>query len=177
MKCVVGPHWVPMDPTPASAPEDVLDVGDIFLDPRYDRFLSLPVVRDGRPVGTISRSHVQQVFMSRFGRELQGSKPIAEFMNPAPLVVGLEHSMAEASQYVTRNIAFPITEDFIVTVTEELPGIFVEIGNSSPDIHAKDDAVHVLNQFPVFLFSPGPGRPEAGKFLFKAGDFFLQRFI
>ena len=31
MKCVVGPHWVPMDPTPASAPEDVLDVGDINL--------------------------------------------------------------------------------------------------------------------------------------------------
>ncbi len=93
----------------------VLDVGDIFLDPRYDRFLSLPVVQDGRPVGTISRSHVQQVFMSRFGRELQGNKPIAEFMNPTPLVVGLDHSMAEASQYVTRNIVFPITEDFIVT--------------------------------------------------------------
>ena len=93
----------------------VIDVGDIFLDPRYDRFLSLPVVRDGRPVGTISRSHVQQVFMSRFGRELQGSKPIEQFMNPAPLVVALEHSMAEASQYVTRNISFPITEDFIVT--------------------------------------------------------------
>lgn len=93
----------------------VLDVGDIFLDPRYDRFLSLPVVEDGRPVGTISRSHVQQVFMSRFGRELQGNKPIAEFMNPAPLVVALDQSMAEASQHVTRNIVFPVTEDFIVT--------------------------------------------------------------
>ncbi|MDQ1314370.1 MAG: hypothetical protein QG662_479 [Pseudomonadota bacterium] len=93
----------------------VLDVGDIFLDPRYDRFLSLPVVQDGRPVGTISRSHVQQVFMSRFGRELQGNKPISEFMNPTPLVVALDRSMAEASQYVTRNIVFPITEDFIVT--------------------------------------------------------------
>jgi signal transduction histidine kinase len=93
----------------------VLDVGDIFLDPRYDRFLSLPVVQDGRPVGTISRSHVQQVFMSRFGRELQGNKPIEQFMNPAPLVVALDQSMAEASQYVTSNIVFPITEDFIVT--------------------------------------------------------------
>lgn len=93
----------------------VLDVGDIFLDPRYNRFLSLPVVEDGRPVGTISRSHVQQVFMSRFGRELQGNKPIGKFMNPAPLVVALDQSMAEASQYVTRNIVFPITEDFIVT--------------------------------------------------------------
>jgi signal transduction histidine kinase len=93
----------------------VLDVGDIFLDPRYNRFLSLPVVQDGLPVGTISRSHVQQVFMSRFGRELQGNKPVSEFMNVTPLVVSLGQSMAEASQYVTRNIVFPITEDFIVT--------------------------------------------------------------
>lgn len=93
----------------------VMDIGDIFLDQKYNRFLSLPVVRDGRPVGTISRSHVQQVFMSRFGRELQGNKPIEQIMNPAPLIVSLNQPMEEASQYITRNITFPITEDFIVT--------------------------------------------------------------
>ena len=93
----------------------VVDVGDIFLDQNYNRFLSLPVVRDGRPVGTISRTRVQQVFMSRFGRELQGNKSIEEIMNPTPLIVALGQSMEEASQYVTRNIVFPITEDFIVT--------------------------------------------------------------
>jgi two-component system NtrC family sensor kinase len=93
----------------------VVDVGDIFLDQNYNRFLSLPVVRDGRPVGTISRTRVQQVFMSRFGRELQGNKSIEEIMNPTPLVVALGQSMEEASQYVTRNITFPVTEDFIVT--------------------------------------------------------------
>ena len=93
----------------------VLDVGDIFVDTRYNRFLSLPVVDDGVPVGTISRAHVQQIFMSRFGRELQGNKPVSEFMNTTPLLVRLDQSMAEASQYVTRNIVFPITEDFIVT--------------------------------------------------------------
>jgi signal transduction histidine kinase len=93
----------------------VVDVGDIFLDQNYNRVLSLPVVRDGRPVGTISRTRVQQVFMSRFGRELHGNKSIEEIMNPAPLVVALGQSVEEASQYVTRNIAFPVTEDFIVT--------------------------------------------------------------
>lgn len=93
----------------------VVDVGDIFLDQNYNRFLSLPVVRDGRPVGTISRTRVQQVFMSRFGRELHGNKSIEEIMNLAPLVVALGQSVEEASQYVTRNIAFPVTEDFIVT--------------------------------------------------------------
>jgi len=82
----------------------VVDVGDIFLDPNYNRFLSLPVVQDGRPVGTISRTRVQQVFMSRFGRELQGNKSIEEIMNPAPLIVALGQSMEEASQYVTSSM-------------------------------------------------------------------------
>ncbi|MGE5318829.1 MAG: ATP-binding protein [Hyphomicrobiaceae bacterium] len=99
------------------------DVGDIFLDKNYDRFLSLPVVQDGKPVGIISRSHLQQVFMSRFGRDLQGNKPIEQFMNPAPLVVALDQSMEAASQYVTRNIVFPITEDFIVTNRGEYHGM------------------------------------------------------
>ena len=99
------------------------DVGDLFLDRSYDRFLSLPVVQDGRPVGTISRSHMQQIFMSRFGRDLAGNKPIEQFMNPAPLMVALDQTMEAASQYVTRNIVFPITEDFIVTDGEGYHGM------------------------------------------------------
>lgn len=101
----------------------VVDVGDIFLDKNYDRFLSLPVVDEGRPIGTISRSHVQQIFMSRFGRELHGNKPIAGIMNPAPLIVSLDQPVEEASQYITRNISFPITEDFIVTNDDGYHGV------------------------------------------------------
>ncbi len=93
----------------------IADVGDIFLDRSYDRLLSLPVVSDGHPVGSVSRNQVQQIFMSRFGRELYGGKPIAEIMNTAPLIVSLDQPVEEASQYITRNISFPITEDFIVT--------------------------------------------------------------
>lgn len=101
----------------------VVDVGDIFLDQQYNRFLSLPVVRYGRPVGSISRSLVQQILMSRFGRELQGNKPIGQIMNTAPLIVSLDQPVEEASQYITRNIAFPITEDFIVTASDEYHGV------------------------------------------------------
>ncbi len=101
----------------------VVDVGDIFLDKNYDRFLSLPVVDEGRPVGTISRSHVQQIFMSRFGRELHGNKPIGGIMNPAPLIVSLNQPVEEASRYITRNISFPITEDFIVTDGDGYHGV------------------------------------------------------
>ena len=108
---------------PLAPHHKVGEVGEIFLDERYDRFLSLPVVRDGRPVGTISRSHMQKIFMSRYGRELQGNNPIERFMNPVPLVVPVDHSMEQASHYVTRNISFPITEDFIVSHQDEYHGV------------------------------------------------------
>lgn len=101
----------------------VVEVGDIFLDRHYDRFLSLPVVENGRPVGTISRSRVQQIFMSRYGRELYGNKPIAGVMNPSPLIISLDQPVEEASQYITRNISFPITEDFIVTDGDGYHGV------------------------------------------------------
>ncbi|HET9112424.1 MAG TPA: ATP-binding protein [Burkholderiales bacterium] len=93
----------------------VIDVGDMFLQPAYDRFLSLPVVRDGEPVGVISRYHVQRILMGRYGRELQGAKPVRHFMNSSPLLVSVDRPVEEASHHITRNIAFPITEDFIIT--------------------------------------------------------------
>ncbi len=108
----------------------VADVGDIFLDSRYDRFLSLPVVKDGRPVGTISRSHVQQIFMSRFGRELYGNKPIAGIMNSAPLVVSISQPVEEASRYITRNISFPITKDGETRRAACLRGRAADLGKS-----------------------------------------------
>lgn len=93
----------------------IQDVGDMFLEATYDRFLSLPVVRDGQPVGVISRYKVQRVLMGRYGRELQGAKSIERFMNLSPLLVAVDKPVEEASRHITRNIAFPITEDFIIT--------------------------------------------------------------
>lgn len=99
---------------PLQLDHKINDVGEIFLDEKYERLLSLPVVKDGWPVGVISRASMQRIFMARFGRELQGNKPIEHFMNPRPLLVKIDQSLEEASRFVTRNISFPITEDFIL---------------------------------------------------------------
>lgn len=99
---------------PLELDHKINDVGEIFLDEKYERLLSLPVVKDGFPVGIISRASMQKIFMTRFGRELQGNKSIEDFMNPNPLLVKVDQSLEEASRYVTRNISFPITEDFIL---------------------------------------------------------------
>lgn len=101
--------------TPLTADTTISVVGDLFLHRDYARFLSLPVVADGQPIGIINRSHLQQVFMARYGREVFGRRPVRQFMNPMPLTVAAGQSMEAASQHITRHIAFPITEDFIIT--------------------------------------------------------------
>ena len=117
----VASLFVPVEPL--TADHTINEASEFFLRDDYARFLSLPVVAAGRPIGTISRNQLQGIFMSRYGRELHGKKPVSRFMNPAPLVVAADHSIAEASQYVTRNISFPITEDFIVTDGDEYRGV------------------------------------------------------
>ncbi|MDO8787753.1 MAG: ATP-binding protein [Sulfuritalea sp.] len=99
---------------PLSLHDRVADINEMFLDERFERLLSLPVVDQGLPVGIISRNRMQRIFSSRFGREIQGKKPIQAFMNPAPLMISIDQSMETASHYVTRNISYPITEDFIL---------------------------------------------------------------
>ena len=106
----------------------ISDVGELFLNPDYYSFLSLPIVENGRTVGTISRHQIQQNLMSRFGRDIQGNKPISLFMNPAPLIVDINQSMSKASQYLTKNIALPVTEDFVVTDGDDYSGMGSVVG-------------------------------------------------
>lgn len=101
----------------------VAEVGDLFLDEAFDRFLSLPVVEGGKVLGAISRNQVQRILSLRFGRDLHGNKPIADFMNPSPLVVPVDHPVEQASAYITSHISFPITEDFILTKGGRYQGV------------------------------------------------------
>jgi len=91
------------------------EVGDLFLSEGYARLLSLPIVEDGRPIGIISRYDLMHILMRLYGRELYGKRPIAQMMKTTPLVTELSQSMEDASQYITDNIDFPITEDFVIT--------------------------------------------------------------
>ena len=104
-----------VDVAPLTVDHTVNDASELFLRDDHARFLSLPVVVEGKPIGTISRGHLQGIFMSRYGREIHGRKSVRHFMNPSPLVVDAGHSMEDASRYVTEHISFPITEDFVVT--------------------------------------------------------------
>jgi two-component system NtrC family sensor kinase len=110
---------------PPITPDLTVDyVGELLLSvDEYQHLLSLPIIDEGRPIGVISRYELMKVFVSRFGRELQGAKPIGSLMNPQPLVVDMEMPMETAAQFITGNMSFPITEDFIITENGRYRGI------------------------------------------------------
>lgn len=93
----------------------IADVADRLLTPEHKAFLSLPIVDDaGLPLGLVSRTTLQDIFMQRFGRDLRGRHPVQDVMNPAPLMVSLETSLEEAAKQITGQLQYPITEDFIL---------------------------------------------------------------
>lgn len=93
----------------------ILAVGERFLDPVCAPWLSLPIVENGRPVGSVSRYELmQRVYIKPFGRELHGKRPISCMMHPQPLVLGGDATIEDASRLIASRIRQPITEDFIV---------------------------------------------------------------
>ena len=108
---------------PLTVNHTINDASELFLNQDRARFLSLPVVVDGKPVGTVSRGQLQGIFMSRYGRDIHGRKSVKHFMNPSPLLIEVDQSMEAASRYVVDHISFPITEDFIVTENGHYRGV------------------------------------------------------
>ncbi|TXI09436.1 MAG: CBS domain-containing protein [Rhizobium sp.] len=101
--------------TPVNPDTSINDVGELFLQKEYAGLLSLPVVKGGMVIGSISRYQMIEIFMSRFGRELYGNRPVTHIMNAAPLQVGIDEPLEAAALHVASNIRTPISEDFIVS--------------------------------------------------------------
>jgi len=110
--------------TPVSPYASIEEVGEYFLSEECEPLLSIPIIDDGEPVGVISRYQMMNIFLKRYGRELHGRKPVSTLMNAQPLVVSESQSMEDASRYITSNIRFPITEDFIIV----RDGIYAGVG-------------------------------------------------
>lgn len=100
---------------PVTPKHTVDEVSELLLHGDYARFLCLPVVEEGQPLGVISRSEMQKIYMSMYGRDLYGKKSVTQFMNRNAVVVDMKQPMEQISRYVTSNIKFPISEDFILT--------------------------------------------------------------
>ena len=110
---------------PVFSPHDSINVvAEHFLEASLQPALSAPVVDvDGQVLGTISRYQLNDIFLTKFGRDLYGARPVAEFMNPHCLRVDVSMPVAEAAQYITTHMRFPLSEDFIVCESGRYVGV------------------------------------------------------
>lgn len=112
---------MPVQPLTPDCPLE--QAAERFLLPESQQLLSLPIVKDNRPIGVISRYQILKIFLMPFGREVYGKKSVTHFMNNCPLKLDHDLTLEEASQYLTDNMQTPVTEDFIITQAGEYCGI------------------------------------------------------
>jgi EAL domain-containing protein (putative c-di-GMP-specific phosphodiesterase class I)/GGDEF domain-containing protein len=97
------------------------DVCDVFTE--NPAVQSLPVVKDGIPVGMIMRSTLVDRFAKPYQRELYGRKACRVFMDDDPIIVDRATSLPELSHIVVRADAHQLISDFIITDKGQYAGI------------------------------------------------------
>jgi EAL domain-containing protein (putative c-di-GMP-specific phosphodiesterase class I)/GGDEF domain-containing protein len=84
---------------------------------------SIPVVRDGLPVGLINRHAFMDLMARPFSRELYGKRPCAAVMEPDILVVDHRTSLQELSQLIVESEPRHILYGFILTRDGQYAGM------------------------------------------------------
>ncbi|MBU1980428.1 MAG: EAL domain-containing protein, partial [Gammaproteobacteria bacterium] len=81
------------------------------------------IVKDGVPIGLISRTLMIDRFARPYRRELYGKKPCTTFMDSDPLIVDVNISLQDLSHLVASDRRY-LTQGFIVTEN----GLYIGIG-------------------------------------------------
>ncbi|MBB3048749.1 EAL domain-containing protein (putative c-di-GMP-specific phosphodiesterase class I)/GGDEF domain-containing protein/CBS domain-containing protein [Litorivivens lipolytica] len=84
---------------------------------------SLPVLLHHTPTGIISRQQVLEIFSERFGPELHGRKPVAQFMNDQPIVVEFDTPLEDVSYLLTEDVQQDLIQDLIIAQQGRYRGI------------------------------------------------------
>lgn len=84
---------------------------------------SIPVVRDGIPVGLITRYSFIDRFVQPFSRELLGKKPCTKIMHNQPLLVEKDMSISELSHLLVESESRHFTDGFIITEQGKYAGL------------------------------------------------------
>ncbi len=117
MSAILSPERVgdlAVDVSPLGPDTTLNEVADRFLSEECRDLLSLPVVSDGRVLGTLSRYRIMRIFLQSFGREIYGKRPAWQFVNDSPMAVSADVDVEEAGSYLRQGMTHPITEDFVV---------------------------------------------------------------
>jgi signal transduction histidine kinase len=101
-------------PRTAVKPENTVDkVSKLFLS--HPDLHSVPVVHKGTPIGMVHRYQLMDIYLTAYGRDLHGRKSILKFMDTNPIIIEDELSLEAASRYITKNMQYALSQDFIIT--------------------------------------------------------------
>ena len=101
--------------------QTVDEVGKLFLN--HQDLQSMAVVENHIPVGIVHRYQLMDIFLSAYGRDLHGKKPIMYFMDTKPLVVEEDLAVETGSQYITDNMQQSVIQEFIITKNQNYTGM------------------------------------------------------
>ena len=90
-----------------------LQVYDVFRD--NSELEVIPVVRDGLPLGLITRPSLFDRFARLYLRELYGRKPCTVFMDERPLIADKDTSLQELSRIIVEADRHHLSNGFIIT--------------------------------------------------------------
>lgn len=95
---------------PEAASEQVLE---LLL--KHEGLHAVAVVKDGVPVGMLTRPLLLDRFTRIYTRELYGKKPCSVFMDREPLVVDIGTTVSDLSELVVRKGKQTFTDGFVIT--------------------------------------------------------------
>lgn len=84
---------------------------------------SLPVLAGNRPLGLVRRNNLMNMFLSRFGRELHGRKPVERFLDHHTLMLEKHLPIEEASSRVSEQMQQNKALEFLITSNGEYLGV------------------------------------------------------
>ena len=102
-----------VDITPITPEVTVETVAGLF---RANAALTaIPVIEHGLPCGLVRRELFSNLYLSPYGRDLHGRKPVHQFMDREPLILADDIPLAKASQALTDSSRHELEQDFIIT--------------------------------------------------------------
>ena len=111
-----------VNPAPTLTSDDLLGrAGRLFNDnPMYS---SLAGLEEGRPIGTVHRSELLELFSSQYGRALYENRSVAKLLDRAALVVESATSLEQVSRLVTEQDAVSLQQGLVITQEGQYLGI------------------------------------------------------
>ena len=109
-------------PAPALSFDDQMGYTvKLFKDnPIYD---VLAVLEDGRPIGTVHRSDLLELFSTQYGRALYENRPVTRILDTKAIIIESDTSLEQVSRLITEQDAVYLHQGLVITKDGQYQGI------------------------------------------------------